>query len=46
MYDNSWSANFEKPQHAADIDLVISQATDAMEHTEPGHHVYLVTHGD
>ncbi|MFC6723061.1 CGCGG family rSAM-modified RiPP protein [Halobium palmae] len=46
MHDNSWSANLEKPQHAADIDLVISQAIDAIEHTEPGNHVNLVTHGD
>jgi putative CGCGG family rSAM target protein len=45
-HDNSWSANLEKPQHAADIDLVISQAIDAIEHTEPGNHVNLVTHGD
>lgn len=46
MHDNSWSANLEKPQHAADIDLVVSQAIDAIEHTESGHHVNLVTHGD
>lgn len=46
MHDNSWSANLEKPQHAADLDLVISQAIDAIEHTEPGNHVNLVTHGD
>jgi putative CGCGG family rSAM target protein len=46
MHDTSWSANLEKPQHAADIDLVISQAIDAIEHTEPGNHVNLVTHGD
>jgi putative CGCGG family rSAM target protein len=43
---NSWSANLEKPQHAADVDLVVSQAIEAIEHTEPGHHVNLVTHGD
>ncbi|QIB74406.1 CGCGG family rSAM-modified RiPP protein [Halogeometricum borinquense] len=45
-HDNSWSANLEQPQHAADVDLVVSQAIDAIEHTEPGNHVNLVTHGD
>lgn len=46
VHDNSWSANLEKPQHATDIDLVISQAIDAIEHTKPGNHVNLVTHAD
>lgn len=46
MHDTSWSANLEKPQHATDVDLVVDQAIDAIEHTEPGHHVNLVTHGD
>ncbi|MGB9960744.1 CGCGG family rSAM-modified RiPP protein (plasmid) [Halobacterium sp. MBLA0001] len=46
MHDNSWSANLEKPQHADDIDLVTSQAINAIDHTEPGHHVNLVTHGN
>ena len=46
MHDNSWSANLEKPQHTDDVDLVVSQAIEAIEHTEPGHHVNLVTHGD
>jgi putative CGCGG family rSAM target protein len=45
-HDNSWSANLEKPQHAADADLVVSQAVDAIEHTGSGNHVNLVTHGD
>ncbi|AHZ23257.1 CGCGG family rSAM-modified RiPP protein [Haloferax mediterranei ATCC 33500] len=45
-HDNSWSANLEKPQHAADRDLVVEQALDAIEHTVPGNHVNLVTHGD
>ncbi|MFB6169845.1 MAG: CGCGG family rSAM-modified RiPP protein [Haloarculaceae archaeon] len=46
VHDNSWSANLEKPEHAADRDLVVSQAIDAIEHTTDGNHVNLVTHGD
>lgn len=46
MHDNSWSANLEKPQHADDRGLVLAQARDAIEHTVPGNHVNLVTHGD
>ena len=45
-HDTSWSANLEKPRHATDVDLVVAHAIDAVEHTEPGHHVNLVTHGD
>lgn len=45
-HDNSWSANLEKPQHAADQSLVLAQAVEAIEHTVPGNHVNLVTHGD
>jgi len=45
-HDTSWSANLEKPHHAGDIELTVSQAMDAIEHTEPGNHVNLVTHGD
>ncbi|EMA46069.1 CGCGG family putative rSAM-modified RiPP protein [Halococcus saccharolyticus] len=46
MHDNSWSANLEKPHHADDSTLVIEQAIDAIDHTESGNHVNLVTHGD
>lgn len=46
IHENSWSANLEKPAHAADRDLVVVQAVDAVEHTAPGYHVNLVTHGD
>lgn len=46
MHDNSWSANLEKPQHAENVDLVVRQAIEAIEHTTPGNHVNLVTHGD
>lgn len=45
-HDTSWSANLEKPQHATDADLVVERAIAAIEHTEPGYHVNLVTHGD
>lgn len=44
--DNSWSANLEKPQHGEDRELVERQAIEAVEHTAPGNHVNLVTHGD
>lgn len=45
-HDTSWSANLETPRHAADADLVVDHALDAIEHTEPGYHVNLVTHGE
>ncbi|MFB6304207.1 MAG: CGCGG family rSAM-modified RiPP protein [Haloferacaceae archaeon] len=46
VHDNSWSANLERPRHAADRDLLVSQAVEAVEHTASGNHVNLVTHGD
>jgi putative CGCGG family rSAM target protein len=46
VHDNSWSANLEKPQHANDRERVVDQAVEAVEHTAPGNHVNLVTHGD
>ncbi|MFB6165727.1 MAG: CGCGG family rSAM-modified RiPP protein [Haloarculaceae archaeon] len=46
VHENSWSANLEQPHHAADRELVVEQAIDAVEHTAPGYHVNLVTHGD
>ena len=46
VHDNSWSANLEKPEHAADRALVVEGALDAVEHTAPGNHVNLVTHAD
>jgi putative CGCGG family rSAM target protein len=45
-HDTSWSANLEQPRHGEDRALLIEQALDAIEHTEPGNHVNLVTHGD
>lgn len=41
---NSWSANLEGPEHAADRGLVVAQALEAVEHTATGNHVNLVTH--
>lgn len=46
LHDNSWSANLEKAEHADDRELIERQAIDAVEHTTPGNHVNLVTHGD
>jgi putative CGCGG family rSAM target protein len=46
VHHNSWSANLEKPQHAADQELVIEQALSAIEHTGSGYHVNLVSHAD
>ena len=46
IHENSWSANLESEAHAADRDLVIADAIDAVEQTASGYHVNLVTHGD
>ncbi len=46
VHDNSWSANLEQPVHAENRDLVVEQAVEAVEHTAPGNHVNLVTHGE
>jgi putative CGCGG family rSAM target protein len=46
VHENSWSANLEKPAHAEDRALVVEDAIAAVEHTAPGYHVNLVTHGD
>jgi putative CGCGG family rSAM target protein len=46
VHENSWSANLEKPQHADDRDLVVTQALDAVDHTAPGNHVNVVTHAN
>lgn len=46
VHETSWSANLEKEHHAADRDLMVSQAIDAVEATAAGCHVNLVTHGD
>jgi len=45
-HSNSWSANLEKPVHADDRELVLSQAETAIERTVPGNHVNLVTHAN
>ncbi|MCU4753241.1 CGCGG family rSAM-modified RiPP protein [Halobacteria archaeon AArc-curdl1] len=46
VHDNSWSANLEKPAHAEDRAYLVEQAIMAVEHTNPGNHVNLVSHGD
>ncbi|MFD1564678.1 CGCGG family rSAM-modified RiPP protein [Haloarchaeobius amylolyticus] len=45
-HDVSWSANLEKPEHAADRRLVVEQAKDAIDAMAAGTHVNLVTHGE
>jgi putative CGCGG family rSAM target protein len=45
-HDVSWSANLEQPAHAADRDLILEGARDAVEATAAGTHVNLVTHGE
>lgn len=46
VHHNSWSANLEKPEHADNHDLVITQGLDAVKHTGSGYHVNLVTHAN
>ena len=46
VHDNSWSANLEKPEHAADRGAMLREAERAVTHTAPGNHVNLVTHGE
>lgn len=44
VHENSWSANLELPEHAADRDRLVAEAIAAVERTAPGYHVNLVTH--
>lgn len=46
LHTGSWSANLEQPEHAADRELVVEQAIEAVRHTAEGTHVNLVTHGE
>jgi putative CGCGG family rSAM target protein len=46
VHENSWSANLEQPHHGADRELIERQAVEVVDHTAPGNHVNLVTHGD
>ncbi|MDZ5810949.1 CGCGG family rSAM-modified RiPP protein [Halorubrum sp. AD140] len=46
VHDNSWSANLEEPRYADDPGLAVRDALAAVDHTAPGNHVNLVTHGD
>ncbi|RAW47120.1 CGCGG family rSAM-modified RiPP protein [Halorubrum sp. 48-1-W] len=43
-HSGSWSANLELDRYADDRELVVEHALLAVERTEPGHHVNLVTH--
>lgn len=43
-HSGSWSANLERDRYADDRELVFEHALLAVERTEPGHHVNLVTH--
>jgi putative CGCGG family rSAM target protein len=45
VHDASWSANLELERHT-DRERVLADAVSAVEHTAPGSHVNLVTHGD
>ena len=45
MHDTSWSVTLETPEYADNSELAIRDGIDAIEHTLPGNHVNLVTHG-
>ena len=45
VHHNSWSANVENPVHGEHRAAVVVDAVEAVEHTAPGYHVNLVTHG-
>ncbi|MFB6202458.1 MAG: CGCGG family rSAM-modified RiPP protein [Halorhabdus sp.] len=44
IHDSAWAADLERPEHAADRELVVEEAITAIEHTTGGTHVQLVTH--
>ena len=44
VHEGSWSANLEREQYADDVELTVAHARDAIDHTEPGYPVNLVTH--
>lgn len=46
IHDNSWSVNLEKPKYADNPGLARRDSIVAIEHTAPGNHVNLVTHGE
>jgi putative CGCGG family rSAM target protein len=45
VHENSWSANLERDRHT-ERHRVLREAVQAVDHTAPGHHVNLVTHGE
>lgn len=45
-HDASWSANLEAERYADDREELVEHAFAALDTTEPGYHVNLVTHPD
>lgn len=46
VHHNSWSANLEHPGHAANRELLLEEAVEAIHNIASGYHVNLVTHGE
>lgn len=44
VHDRPWAADLETDAHAADRQLVVDEALDAVDQTRPGQYVDLVTH--
>jgi putative CGCGG family rSAM target protein len=44
FHEHAWAADLERPEHAADRDLLLAEAAEAIETTAEGTHVQLVTH--
>jgi len=46
VHDRPWAADLETQAHAADRELVVVEALEAIEQTRPGQFVDLVTHAE
>ena len=46
VHRRSWSRNLETAEYAEDRGAIVGDAVDAVERTEAGTHVNLVTHGE
>jgi len=44
FHERAWAADLERPEHAANRDLLLSEAAEAIETTAEGTHVQLVAH--
>lgn len=44
IHDRPWVADLEADEHATNRQLTVAEAVDAVEQTQPGHFVDLVTH--